>query len=60
MIDGPYSIKRVVREIECDTAYLEDAPEENLEPFLENLENAGKRLLKLKEYLSSRMGRVNG
>ncbi|HTY91770.1 MAG TPA: hypothetical protein VMC84_11390 [Methanocella sp.] len=52
MVHEPYSIKNVVREIQYDVAYLEDAPDEMLAPFVESLGIIGERLLKLKEILS--------
>lgn len=55
MIDEPISIIKVVREIECDISYLEDAPDETLAPFIEKLGIVGERLLKLKECLTDQM-----
>ena len=46
-----YTVKKVVREIECDISYLEDAPDEMLAPFVEKFGLIGKRLMKLKECL---------
>jgi hypothetical protein len=51
MIDERYSIKNVVNEIECEVAYLEDAPDEELAPYMEDLGMIGERLLRLMECL---------
>jgi len=55
MIDEPNSIKNVVLEIDYDVSYLEDAPDEVLEAFVEDLGVIGERLLKLRDCLASQM-----
>ena len=51
MSDEPYSIRNVVREIQYEVSYLEDAPGEELAPYMEDLGVIGERLLRLMECL---------
>lgn len=46
-----YSIESVLKEIECDISYLEDAPDEQLAPYDDRFDSIRERLQKLEEYL---------
>ena len=46
-----YYMESVLREIECDISYLEDAPDELLAPYDDKFDVICERLKKLDEYL---------